>query len=89
MLPPVLFVGLLLFKIESLIPNADSVHHIITPIRIVITIHIHTDIITLTTIMVLTGGKRWVTTRHPILLPAGEREGIELRHIFDNADPIS
>ncbi len=89
MLPLVLFVGLLLFKIESLIPNADSVRHIITPIHIDITIHIPTDIITLTTTMVLTGGKRWVTTRHPILLPAGEREGMGLKHIFDNADPIS
>jgi len=92
LLPLALFVGLLFFKIESLIPDADSVLHIITHIRIDITTHIHTDITTLTTIpMALIGGNRWVSNRHPILLPAGEREGegIDLRHIFDNADSVS
>ncbi len=50
LLLPVLFAGLLFFKIESLIPDADRVRHI-TPIP--------TGITTLTTIpMALIGGNR-------------------------------
>ncbi len=66
LLLPVLFAGLLFFKIESLIPDADKVRHI-TRIDTTTRIHTRTDIITpihtgitsLTTIpMALIGGNR-------------------------------
>jgi len=55
----ILFVGLLLIKIESLAPDANSVRDLITHIHIDIITHIRTDITTLTTIPTgLIGGNR-------------------------------